>query len=411
MKLGVVLFLLGYFGMALHAVPAAGLITLSLRVFPPEATLSVDGVISAPIENGGITRAHAVAMGRHSFVLAADGYTAKEVVLHITHDTEIEEKLERQNSGLRKLGEVGTGRGPKSVMFTTDGNSLVVALLFGNGIEIFSREPLLHAQSITLDEHMAGFVELAYNGSAGEIWVSQMLTNSIHVVDADTFEPLRVFDSGGVWPKVITFSPDEKTAYASHWKTLDVSVIDAHTGKVRGAVPVVGIPRGLAASPDGEFLLVTNFSDGGIEIVNAETRRITGRIDGMQGAMRHVVLDAAGDTAYGSDMYRGRVAKIDLSSRAVNWSPRLASNPNTIALSPNGKYLYVSCRGKNNEANWHERGEEYGKIFVLDAITLEIVEWLWGRNQPTGLAVSPDGTLIAFTNFYDDTIELYQINP
>ena len=35
------------------------------------------------------------------------------------------------------------------------------------------------------------------------------------------------------------------------------------------------------------------------------------------------------------------------------------------------------------------------------------MDWAWGRNQPTGLAVSPDGRTVAFSNFLDDEIELY----
>jgi hypothetical protein len=32
-----------------------------------------------------------------------------------------------------------------------------------------------------------------------------------------------------------------------------------------------------------------------------------------------------------------------------------------------------------------------------------------GKNQPTGLAVSPDGKHLAFTDFPDDNLELYRI--
>jgi DNA-binding beta-propeller fold protein YncE len=39
------------------------------------------------------------------------------------------------------------------------------------------------------------------------------------------------------------------------------------------------------------------------------------------------------------------------------------------------------------------------------------VDWTWGRNQPTGLAVSPDGRSVAFSNFLDDDIEVYAFSP
>ena len=158
------------------------------------------------------------------------------------------------------------------------------------------------------------------------------------------------------------------------------------------------------------YLYIANFSGGGVEIADIKANRITNRVDSGSGAIRHMVLDPDGKTAFVSDMYRGRAGRIDLDSLTVTWSERLACNPNTIALSPDGERLYVSCRGKNNEENWHERGPELGKIFILDATTLEILAWLQGGNQPTGLAVSLDGVFLAFSNFYDDTIELYRLD-
>ena len=315
-----------------------------------------------------------------------------------------------ESSVFRKIGETETGSGPKSLMFSKDGKTVIAALLFDNGVERFSVEPLGLIQRTILDNTTTGFVELAYNEAAGEIWVSQMLTNSIHVLDADTLEPLRIIDTGGVWPKVIAFSPDGGRAYASHWKSLDVSFIESGTGEILGVVPIPGIPRGLAPGPDGNKLYVANFSSGSVDIVSVGERRVTERIEEGGVAMRHLVVASDGMTAYGSDMYRGRIAKIDLESRSIVWSDRLASNPNTIVLSPDDRFLFVSCRGKNNEVNWHEKGGEHGKIFVLDSSTLDVIDWIWGGNQPTGLAVSQDGTLLVFSNFYDNTIELYEID-
>jgi len=37
------------------------------------------------------------------------------------------------------------------------------------------------------------------------------------------------------------------------------------------------------------------------------------------------------------------------------------------------------------------------------------VERIWGRNQPTGLALSPDGKFLVFTDFLDQNLELYRI--
>ena len=40
---------------------------------------------------------------------------------------------------------------------------------------------------------------------------------------------------------------------------------------------------------------------------------------------------------------------------------------------------------------------------------MSIVKTFYGGNQPTGLDVSPDGSLLCFSNFQDANIELYKI--
>jgi len=82
---------------------------------------------------------------------------------------------------------------------------------------------------------------------------------------------------------------------------------------------------------------------------------------------------------------------------------------NTIALSPDGATLYVSSRGPNNLKNYTFKGPAFGKVYAVDTTTLTIKDWAWGGNQPTGLDVSPDGTRIVFSNFLDDTVEMYDV--
>jgi hypothetical protein len=45
---------------------------------------------------------------------------------------------------------------------------------------------------------------------------------------------------------------------------------------------------------------------------------------------------------------------------------------------------------------------------VIDTTTFDIVDWVWGRNQPTGLGISMDGEIVAFSDFKDANIEVYR---
>jgi 6-phosphogluconolactonase (cycloisomerase 2 family) len=216
-----------------------------------------------------------------------------------------------------------------------------------------------------------GFVETAVLAGRDELWVTQMTTGMAHVFRFSDFSHLATFPTGGAWPKVIAVSPDEATVFVSNWESRDVSVIDAASRKT--------------VSRDGRFLYVCLFDRGTVQKVDIQKRSVAKSLSFGEGAMRHVVLHPVRDELYVSDMLKGRILVVDAARDALLAEIRVARNLNTIALSPDGRFLFVCSRGPNNP----------------------VVDWTWGRNQPTGLAVSPDGRTVAFSNFLDDEIEVY----
>jgi DNA-binding beta-propeller fold protein YncE len=83
--------------------------------------------------------------------------------------------------------------------------------------------------------------------------------------------------------------------------------------------------------------------------------------------------------------------------------------PNTIDLTPDGKMLFVSCRGENNEKSYYIPGPEWGSILVFDTATGKPLDALIAGNQPTALDVSDDGKLLIFSDFLDNRLRVYEI--
>ena len=319
-------------------------------------------------------------------------------------------KLELANGLLQLRGEYRTGVQPKSAFFSPDGQRVFLPLLGQHGIDVFRRteDSLEFERRLSVPgSNSAGFVEALLDARRREVWVSNMEKNSVHIFDLDTLEYKISVSTGGVFPKVIAQSPDGNLTAVSNWVSRDVSIFDPDTRELLRRIPVGGIPRGLAFSSDGSLLYTAIFDEPLVAVIDMAQNRVTSRFrlyEG-QGAARHIVY--RNGRLYVSDMLRGTVNILNASTGALLRSRRIGPNINTIVLSPNGRYVFAASRGRNSPQGYLWPGPDFGAVFMLRAEDLSLVERVWGRNQPTGLDISPDGRMLVFTDFLDNNLQLY----
>lgn len=314
--------------------------------------------------------------------------------------------LDKDGQLLDKVVEFAVGPAPKQVAFRPGNDELWVTLLAGTGFEVY--EPMTGELIAAIDLPEAGSVEVIFNTDGSLAYVSQMETATVYEIDAATKTILRSLRTGGVWTKVMALSPDEQTLWASNWVSNDVSEIDLETGEVLRRLPTVATPRGLFVTPSGDRLYVAGFDQGEIQVFDLETGR--GEVIYRSGgAMRHFAGSADGTVIYASDMARAHALVIDTATNDVTELAKVGRVPNTIDLTPDGRVLFVSNRGRNNPESYYLPGPEWGSVSVIDAATGNHLDAVIGGNQTTGLDVSPDGTLLAFSDFLDDTVSVYRI--
>ncbi|HOQ10952.1 MAG: 6-phosphogluconolactonase [Spirochaetes bacterium ADurb.Bin218] len=388
-------------------------LSITLKVFPEDYALTVDGKNINPTKISNYLKKISLDSGKHILKFSRDGYLDKELEVDTYQKvSEIELKLEKKDSMLEQVTVFKTGPHPKSVEFTPDGKYFASALLEGKGIDLFSTTDFTKVKTIEIPEQYAklkNFVEIVFFPERKEMWVSQMAANAIHVIDMNDYTYKLTIPTKGIWTKIIAMTHDHKLAFASNWESHDVSVIDVNQYKVINKIKVSGIPRGMVTTADDKYLYVCIFSSGEIQKIDIASMKIVKTLNFPKGAKRHILLDKTKNLLYVSDMYRGSIYVINpLDDKVLKEIP-VDSKLNTIKLSPDSKYLFVSSRGPNNPETYLKKGPKFGKVFVIDTETLEIQEWIWGKNQPTGLDVSPDGKYLAFTNFLDNEIEVYRI--
>ncbi len=126
--------------------------------------------------------------------------------------------------------------------------------------------------------------------------------------------------------------------------------------------------------------------------------------------MRHLVGDPRAQRLYAADMGTSRTYVVDLRTDRVRALAKTDRLPNTADLSPDGRVLYVSNRGRNG-ATYLRKGPEWGSVVVVDARSGRYLDAVVGGNQTTGLDVSPDGTRLAFSDFLDSRVSVYEVPP
>ena len=389
--------------------------TSTTTTFPPrEVTITIEPVaatLTVGDAAGIVQRVNGTFSGSVSgtvhFTVRAPGY---ETVVDSLGPDETSSLvwLDKTGQVLDKTLEFGSGPAPKQVAFRPGHDELWVTLLGGKGFEVY--DPTTGDQLAAVELPRAGSVEVIFNREGSLAYISQMETASVYEIDADSREVLRRLPTEGVWTKVMVLSPDERTLWASNWVSNNVSEIDLTTGEVRRKLRTVATPRGLYVTPDGAKLYVAGFNSGEIQVFDLGTG--SGKvIHRTGGAMRHLVGSPDGSLVYASDMARAKVVVVDTATDEVTDLAEVDRTPNTIDLSPDGRVLYVSNRGRNNPETYYKPGPEWGTVVVVDAATGAYLDAIVGGNQTTGLDVSPDGTLLAYSDFMDDRIVIYRIPP
>ncbi len=160
----------------------------------------------------------------------------------------------------------------------------------------------------------------------------------------------------------------------------------APDGAILQQVKVGYRPYGLALSPDGSQLAVSNWGDVSVSLLNPETLAVVGKVlvqshptalayanDG-----RLFVANAGANTV--SVIEGKRVAEVIRTG--IDRTDRIGSTPVAIVISPNQKALYVANAGNNCVT----------VVDIHDPKKSEIAGFIPTERYPVALAMTPDGS-------------------
>lgn len=152
----------------------------------------------------------------------------------------------------------------------------------------------------------------------------------------------------GLVPKFLTVTPNGRYLLVSNWCSYDLSIVDIATAKQVAVLPMGPYPRGLAVSPNSR-------------------------------------------TAYVAIMGGDEVVKVNLATLKTEGSFVVGDNPRHVVISPDGRYLYVSLNGP-------------GDVVKVSLATDHVIATVHTGDEDRSLAISTDGRSLYVVNYASDTV-------
>ena len=172
----------------------------------------------------------------------------------------------------------------------------------------------------------------------------------------------------GKTPKVIARTADSKYLLVSNWHSKNVSVLAINDtlspyGKVIATIPVSAIPRGIVVDDKNKKSYVAIMGGKTISVINNETWKIEKNVT-VASTPRHIVMDTSGHlfVSYNSI---GKVACIDIGTGKTLFTTKTNTQPRTIMLSKNHKFLFVTCYSGNTVDVFKINDSSFTKMYSL----------------------------------------------
>jgi YVTN family beta-propeller protein len=183
---------------------------------------------------------------------------------------------------------------------------------------------------------------IAVNPVTGEVLVTAENPDRLLIVNPETREVIRDFDTQGETPHIVVASRDGKRAFVSNARSGTVAAIDLGSGDVK-LIPAGSRPEGSVLSKDGRLLYVANRESNEISIIDTEKNENTGSIKTGQTPVR-VKLTPDETLLVYALMDDNKVGFADVAAREETALVDLTGPPVSLEISDDGKYALAGAQ-------------------------------------------------------------------
>lgn len=219
-------------------------------------------------------------------------------------------------------------------------------------------------------------------------YVPNEKSNTVSVINTTTNTVISTLIVGNV-PCGVAFSPDGQKVYVTNFGDDNspgryFSVIDTATQEVTNQLVEGFKPSGIAVIPDGT-LYVACYSTNDVYAIDLATNRVSRILVGLHPLEVEVATTPNGLRVYVANRHSNDVSVIDTTTNTVVTSVSVGTEPYRTAVDSSGARLYVTNQGSAN-------------VSVIDTATNKVVANINVEKYPSGIAVTPDDKWVYVAN-------------
>ncbi|NLX06998.1 MAG: YncE family protein [Phycisphaerae bacterium] len=235
---------------------------------------------------------------------------------------------------------------------------------------------------------------LAYTPDGSQVWVANMFDDSVTIFQTSDHSIASII-AGGDGPVGVAFSPDGARAYVVTYYGCSLQVIDTADGSLIAVIPVSDLsydPLGLLASPDGSRVYVANHYSSRVAVVDTAELAVAQQI-AVPGRPEGMALTPDGKVLYVANLWN--VLRIDTESLAVTNEITAGSFTIPVTITAMGDLLYVG----------NSRSDSVSVISTAGDTVLATVPAI---DCPQALALTPDGEYLFVANHDAGTVTVIE---
>ena len=274
------------------------------------------------------------------------------------------------------LATLPTGNGPHEVVLSANGSTAVVTDYGGPGarntLTVIDVPALRVLRTIDLGKYRAphGIVLLPGDSLAA---VTSEATRNVVIVNVlrGTVKMAIGTESNG--SHMIGVTADGSTGFTGNIGSNTVTELDMKSGKVVRSYPVPPQPEAINVTSDGTEVWVGSNATGKVSVLNPATGAVTTAAEGVSWPYR-VLFTPDGGTVVIPDMNNNEIRFLDrATSRELARVALPDAGPQGVAMSPDGKFLFVSL-------------SKQARVAIIDVRARAVVGYVASGETPDGIA-------------------------